>query len=518
MGTVSHFNETAYAKRLIEKYKAGLGEKKLNSDDDYIKFLALGQNFIENNPKGSGILAYISNNSFLDGITHRQMRKVLLETFDKIYILNLHGNARKKEKTPDGSKDENVFNIMQGNSINIFIRSPSKKEGTLGKVFYADLYGKRQEKFGFLLKRRLKKTGYERLEPVEPYYFFMPKDFSLQKKYAKGFSITELFTLYNSGIQTDRDNLFIDHDKDILARRMQQLVSGDYDWRFEDDFRIVDSSGYKLTHAIKNKKYGSKYLQRIAYRPFDNRWIYYDPTIISRPGYKAMQHLLDLDNFCLIVSRQVKLEKWNHVFMASGIVERCVNFCGGGSGAPKIFPLYVYPPQEERRPNFNQEIVTKIEQIIGKKVKPEKLFDYIYAVLHSPKYRTEYEEFLKIDFPRIPYPKDAADFDRYVHVGSRLRKLHLMESVPKTKTTFSIADGNVVENVRFVGDKVFINKTQYFGNVPESAWTFFIGGYQPAQKYLKDRKGRKLSFDEIQHYQKIVAVLNETENIGCVQV
>ena len=221
-----------------------------------------------------------------------------------------------------------------------------------------------------------------------------------------------------------------------------------------------------------------------------------------------MQHLLDMDNFCLIVSRQVKLEHWNHVYAANKIVECCVNFCG--AGMPKIFPLYVYPPQEERRANFNQEIVTKIEQNIGKKVKPEKLFDYIYAVLHSPKYRKEYEEFLKIDFPRIPYPTDSTEFERFAKYGKRLRELHLLEKVPKTKTTFPIADGNVVENIRFVDGKVFINKTQYFDNVPSEVWNFYIGGYQPAQKWLKDQKGRTLTFDDTQHYQKIVAVLTET--------
>jgi predicted helicase len=289
-------------------------------------------------------------------------------------------------------------------------------------------------------------------------------------------------------------------------------LSGNYDWRFEDNFRIVDSSGYKLTQVIKNKRYDDKFLQRIAYRPFDNRWIYYDPTIISRPGYKAMQHLLDNENLCLIVSRQVKLEKWNHVSAANRLVERCVNFCGGGSGAPIVAPLYVYP-LGEKQPNFNSEIITKIEQIIGKKVKPEKLFDYIYAVLHCPQYRKDYEEFLKIDFPRIPYPAGNTEFERFAKYGKRLRELHLFEKVPKMKTTFSIADGNIVENVRYVDGNVYINKTQHFGNVSAEVWNFYIGGYQPAQKWLKDRKGRTLSFDDIIHYQKIISILNETIEI-----
>jgi len=516
-GVVAHYNETKYAKELIEQYKKGLGEKKTNIDNDYVKFIALGQNFLEKNPESCGILAYVSNNSFLDGITFRQMRKVLLETFDKIYILNLHGDARKKESAPDGSKDENVFDIMQGNSINIFIKNPAgnrkKSEKKLATVFYADLFGKRQIKYDFLTKYRLKKSGYVPLKHVEPYYFFTPKDFSAQAEYEQGFSVTELFPLYNSGIKTDRDELFIDFDKDILAKRIKMLLSGNYDWWFEDKFRIVDSSGYKLTQVIKNKKYDNKYLQRIAYRLFDNRWIYYDPAIISRPGYKAMLHLLGNDNYGLIVKRGFDEPKAVPAFVSKLIIDGRFWTRPGMLGAEYIFPLYVYPPQEERRPNFNPEIVAKIEQIIGKKVKPEKLFDYIYAVLHSPKYRKDYEEFLKIDFPRIPYPSDNMEFERFAKVGQRLRELHLLEKVPKIKTTFPVADGNVVENVRFVDGKVYINKTQYFGNVPADVWNFYIGGYQPLQKYLKDRKGRILTFEEIQHYQKIVAVLQETMNI-----
>jgi predicted helicase len=177
---------------------------------------------------------------------------------------------------------------------------------------------------------------------------------------------------------------------------------------------------------------------------------------------------------------------------------------------PIVTPLYIYPPQEERRPNLNSKIVAKIEQMIGKKVKPEKLFDYIYAALHSPKYRKDYEELLKIDFPRIPYPTDNAEFERFAKFGQRLRELHLLEKIPKVKTTFPVADGNEVSKIRYENRRVYVNKTQYFGNVPQAAWSCFIGGYQPAQKWLKDRKGRTLSFEEIQHYQKIVAVLEET--------
>jgi predicted helicase len=222
-----------------------------------------------------------------------------------------------------------------------------------------------------------------------------------------------------------------------------------------------------------------------------------------------MQHLLDHANYGLIVKRGFDEPNSAPAFVSKDIIDGRFWTRPGMLGAEQIFPLYVYP-LGERQPNLNSEIVAKIEQIIGKKVKPEKLFDYIYAVLHSPKYRKDYEEFLKIDFPRIPYPTDNTEFERLAKFGQRLRELHLMEKIPKIKTTFPIADGNEVSEIRYANQRVYINKTQYFGNVPETAWTFYIGGYQPLQKWLKDRKGRTLTFEEIQHYQNIVAVLNET--------
>jgi predicted helicase len=570
---VSTMNKGKFAESLIEQYKKGEGiEKERNIQplsDDYIKFIALGQHFIESNPAKCGILAYISNNSFLNGLIHRQMRKSLLETFDMIYILNLHGNSKKKETAPDGGKDENVFNIQVGTSINIFVKLPAHRDSDKpAKVYYADLFGKRQDKYDFLSSKKLKRTGYSPLKPVAPYYFFVPKDFSGQKKYAQGFSIKDLFLVNTSGIETKRDTLFIDNDKDTLIDRMQTLLSGKYDWRFEDKYRVSDTNGYAITRLLKGKKFNRQFIQPIEYRPFDRRWIYYDPDLLARAFYSTMQHLVSGDNVALLTCRQQSTFPFQHAFVSSGIAERCAvslqtsettyvfplyvypenygliakrgfdepnaapGFVSkhiidrrvwtrpGMQGAEQIFPLYVYSSQAERQPNFNPEIVTKIVQIIGKKVKPEKLFDYIYAVLHSPKYRKEYEEFLKIDFPKIPYPSDNTEFERFAKWGQRLRELHLLEKIPKIKTTFPVADGNEVENIRYSppvegegGGRVYINKTQYFGSVPESAWTFFVGGYQPAQKWLKDRKGRALTFDEIQHYQKIVAAIQETITI-----
>jgi len=516
---VSTMNKSQFSNELIAKYKIGEGvENERNIQplsDDYIKFIALGQHFIETNPEKCGILAYISNNSFLDGLIHRQMRKSLLGTFDVIYILNLHGNVRKKEKTPDGGKDENVFNIQVGTSINTIVKWPAHRTTDKpAKVYYADLFGTRQEKYNFLSSRRLKTSGFNEITPVAPNYFFIEKDFSGKQDYDKGFSIPKLFLKYNSGIKTHCDAVTIQ-----FSSKEMQSVRNDLHRLEIDDFvrkyRLKENSkDWTVQKAKRDINRNQPSLTKIVYRPFDTRWTLYTGEtggFLVRPRTDVMQHIIDKENLCLIVSRQVNLAKWNHVYIANSIVECCVNFCG--AGMPIVAPLYLYPPQEERRPNFNQVIVAKIEQIIGKKIKPEKLFDYIYAVLHSPKYRKNYEEFLKIDFPKIPYPVDNTEFERFVKYGQRLRKLHLLEKIPKIKTTVPIADGNVVENVRFVDGKVFINKTQYFDNVPASVWEFYVGGYQPLQKYLKDRKGRVLTFEEIQHYQKIAAVLSETETI-----
>jgi len=517
---VSTMNKSKFAETLIEQYKKGEGvENERNIQplsDDYIKFIALGQHYIESNPSGCGILAYISNNSFLDGLIHRQMRKSLLETFDKIYILNLHGNSKKKEMAPDGGKDENVFNIQVGTSINIFVKLPTTarndSKGKRSQVFYADLFGRRQEKYDFLASKKLKRSGYSPLKPAAPYHFFVPKDFSGQKEYGQGFSIKDIFPVNTSGVATKRDTLFIDSDKEVLIDRMQTLLSGEYDWRFEDEYRVKDSNGYEIKRLLKGKKFNRQFVRQIAYRPFDRRWIYYDPALLARAFYSTMQHLLGEDNVALLTCRQQSTFPFQHAFVSSVIAD-CCSVSLQTKEWTYVFPLYIYPPQEERRPNLNAEIVAKIEQMIGKKVKPEKLFDYIYAVLHSPKYRKDYAEFLKIDFPRIPYPADNVEFERFAKFGQRLRELHLLEKIPKIKTTFPVADGNEVSEIRYADQRVYINKTQYIGNVPETAWNFYIGGYQPLQKYLKDRKGRVLSFDEVQHYQKIVAVLSETIEI-----
>jgi len=505
--SISSQNRGNWILQLIKDYKTGLGERKINLDDDYIKFIRFAEHFIEKNK--SGIVAMITNNSFIDGITHRQMRKHLLETFDDIYILDLHGNSKKKEKAPDGGKDENIFNIMQGVSISIFVRRAEYKKG-LGKVYHAELYGKREDKFKTLNASDLKDVKWKKLDYSMPYCFFVPKDFGLEEEYRKGFKIDELFPISNSGVKTDRDSLFIDIEQETLADRIKRLLSGEYDVSFKNKYRVKNSSGYKMIEKLKGKIFEDEHIQTIQYRPFDYQWIYYEPGLISRPAFLAIQHIYQRENLVLLTSRSFPANQvFDRVFATKNIPD-----IHSASDQTYVFPLYLYTDETSRTTNLKKEIVSEIENACGR-IFPEDLFDYIYAVLHSPNYREKYKEFLKIEFPRVPYPKDTKTFKKLVTFGAELRSLHLLES-PKVNqfiTTYPIAGSNTIEKLTFKDGKVFINPEQYFGNVPEVAWNFYIGGYQPAQKWLKDRKGRALTNTDIEHYQKIIVALAETNRI-----
>ncbi len=533
--SVSSSNKGEWIQNLIKDYKKDLHEQKINLDDDYIKFIRFAEHFIEKN--GSGIVAMITNNSFIDGITHRQMRKHLIETFDDIYVLDLHGNSKKKEKAPDGGKDENVFDIQQGVAISIFVRKTGEKKG-LGAVHHAELYGKREDKFKALNESDVQNVKWKKLDYSEPYYFFVPKDFGLEEEYGRGFKVDELFTISNSGVKTDRDMLFIDMDKIELEERIRKLLSGDYDNNFKSVYRVINSSGYNLTERLHGKSFNENYICLIEYRPFDYQWIYYDWELVSRSGYSTNKHIIRKENIALLTSRSIpQNQDFDRVFVSKNIAD-----IHAASDQTYVFPLYLYSQDTSFRggdagnipvsriPNINETIAHQIRKNIGaswypvaeyptkkgdERLIPEDIFDYIYAVLHSPSYREKYKEFLKIDFPRIPYPKDAKSFKKLTSLGAELRLLHLLESpkIDKPIITYDVVGSNIIEKLVYKDGNVFINKNQYFGNVPESAWNFYIGGYQPAQKWLKDRKNRTLTNADIEHYQQIIVALVETNRI-----
>jgi predicted helicase len=503
--SVSSTNKNDWIDNLIADYKKDLNEKSYNSlSDDYVKFIRYGQHYIEKN--GSGILAYISNNSFVDGIVFRKMRENLLECFDKIYILDLHGNSKKKEVCPDGSSDVNVFDIQQGVSINIFVKTDRKKKNELGKLFQFDLYGKRDFKYEFLNEHNFGSLKWNTPSLNKPNYFFTNKNYEGQDNYKKGFSIDDLFQIKAAGIKTHRDSVVIGFNKKELKEQIEN-----YD-------------------ASPNPYTESK-VKSISYRPFDNRLIYFDTELVTRHREKQIRHSF-FKNISLLSGRQTKNKEICQFFISNTLSEMKTAESSTGS---YHFQLYTYPESngqqtieqsEERKPNLKVEIINQIAEQLGLTLTNEKententfapidILDYIYAVLHSPTYRETYKEFLKIDFPRVPYPKDKDTFWKLVKLGGEIRQIHLLES-PKVEqyiTQYPIDGDNEVGKTKYQDGKVFINDTQYFDNVPQVAWEFYIGGYQPAQKWLKDRKGRKLEFDDILHYQKIIVALSETDRL-----
>lgn len=526
--SVSSSNKGEWIQNLIADYKKDLREKKINLDDDYIKFIRYGQHFIDKN--GEGILAFITNNSFIDGITHRQMRKSLLESFDKIFILDLHGSAKKKEVCLDGSADQNVFDIMQGVSINLFVKTGKKKKDELGRLFHCDLFGKRENKYNFLWENSILTASYQEVNIVAPNFFFVPKDFRLINTYLNCFKLNELFLLFNSGIQTKNDNLTIQFEK----IEIEKIVS-DFKFLTIDDlttkYKLKNKYGWNATMSKNDiiKNTGSFY--EICYRPFDIRYTYMTNTcgFIARPRMGVMKHFSNGNNLGLITVRQQSTFDFQHILITKRIIESgaiSLQTCEWGY----IFPLYLYSEDDsfasKRTPNLKLEIINQIANSIGLRFTPEKevaegtfspidILDYIYAVLHSPTYREKYKEFLKIDFPRVPYPENAETFWQLVKLGGELRQIHLLQSpvVDHFISKFPVGGSNLVVKIAFDSGKVWINDTQYFDLVPEHAWSFYIGGYQPAQKWLKDRKGRELNFDDICHYQKIIVALSETDRI-----
>jgi predicted helicase len=506
---VSSTNKNEWIEKLISDYKKDLNEKSYNSlSDDYVKFIRYGQYFVDKN--GSGILAYISNNSFIDGLVFRQMRKHLLESFDQIYILDLHGNAKKKEVCPDGSADQNVFDIMQGVSINIFVKTGKKKKSELGKVHHLDLQGKREIKYDFLSKNNLKSLKWNSLEIKKPNYFFINKNLKGESLYNKGISINDLFKIKAAGIKTHRDAVVIGFNAKELKSQIDSHLS------------TLQNSNIVFTPSK---------CKSLTYRPFDKRIVYYDTELVVRHRQEQIKHSF-FNNYSLVLGRQTKNKEINHFFISNTLSEMKTAESSTGS---YHFQLYSYPEKNgqqiigqdtERTPNLNAEIIKQIAEQLSLTFTNEKeqtkntfspidILDYIYAVLHSPTYREKYKEFLKIDFPRVPYPKDKETFWKLVKLGGQIRQIHLLESpvVEKYITQYPIDGNNVVGKIKYNDGKVYINETQYFDNVPQIAWEFYIGGYQPAQKWLKDRKERKLEFDDILHYQKIIVALFETDRL-----
>lgn len=539
--------------QLIEDYKIvdrqPLGEKASKwLQDDYVKFLRWGQWRI--NRTGRGILAMITNHGYLDNITFRGMRRALMQSFNEIYLLNLHGNAKKKEVCPDGSKDENVFDIQQGVAIGIFVKKPG--DPGEARVYHADLWGLREGKYEALAEMEVVSTPWHELQPAPPFYLFVPQAVELRAEYDRGWPVNEIFPVNSVGIVTARDHLTIRWSPAQVWQTVQDF-GGLPEEEAREKYKLgADVRDWKVALAqadLKKSGPDKKKVVPVLYRPFDVRFTYYTGQtrgFICMPRPETMSHILGGHNLCLIFTRTTSPGKdYDHIFCSRhGMLGR---FYPDASCITYFTTLYLYPfikknnnPKNQnsflslcepstpygRKVNISDNFLQEFENRLYLKFipdcrgdlestfGPEDVFFYAYAVFHAPAYRRRYAEFLRGDFPRLPLTGSKPLFAALVEKGAELAALHLLEApaLERFVTTFPVSGSDKVEKVRYdeAARRVYINAEQYFGGVPPEVWVFQVGGYQVCHKWLKDRQGHQLSSDYRHHYQKIVVALAET--------
>lgn len=527
------------SKNNAETFKSILDRHKLQNEknpkwllDDYVKFIRFAESKIQH--QGSGIFAFISNNSFLDNPTFRGMRYHLLQSFDKIYILDLHGNARKKETAPSGEKDDNVFDIMQGVSINIFIKTKQDSKD-LAKLYHAEIYGKRKEKYNFLYQHTLDSIEWKELKPQEPFYLFVPQDENLRAEYDKGYSIKDMFRINGVGICSKRDHIAFHNTKESLKNMLQDFMTKPK----EELYRIYDigedSRDWKLDSAMEaikeNQDNLDSFIMQCNYRPFDTRWTYYidkSRAFMAYPVYDIFEHFLEGENLGLVCYRTCGASGLDNIFVSKGIID--LHFVGSGS---QIFPLYLYPTQRAKNTLQKQgfditSFETKIEnftpsfrEFIDSKYKehfsPETILGYLYALLFHKDYREKYIDFLKVDFPKIPFVESKELFLQLSALGNSLITLHLLkeQDLPPIGEPLYKDTANKdlkISAITYAKEtkELFINKSLYFETVESSVWEYKIGGYQMLDKYLKSHKDEAIDFT---YFQKIIQTLHKSLEI-----
>lgn len=546
------FNNGPWISSLVRDYYyvdgISLGEANPKGlQDDYVKFIRYGEWRI--NQTGYGILALITNHGYIDNPTFRGLRRHLMKTFDEIFLLDLHGNSKKKERTPDGSKDENVFDIQQGVAIIFAIKfpKPEKLKEDDSIVLHADLWGVRSSKYTELQELELKDIKWEKLNPDESTYLFLPQDHALKPEYEKGWRITDIFQIFSVGLYSARDNLAIQFTQSEIENVINSFPKLSIEEAHQKHFLSEDSEDWKISWAqadINSVNNISNNIVPISYRPFDQRYTFYTGKTKGfhcRPRAEVMKHLNKQENLALVCLRRSRSQdEWKYIFVGFDIIDK--SFITSLDNA-SVFPVYLYSTPEEtshtlfaqtettREPNLSLAFVQALSGKLGlafipdgmgdgrSTFGPEDVFHYAYAVFHSPTYRSRYAEFLKIDFARLPLTSDRGLFFALAALGRELTALHLLKSprLDEFITTYPAAGSNRVEKVGFTPEpgqaglgRAWINAAQYFGGVPVAVWQFKVGGYQVCEKWLKDRRGRVLTGEDIRHYQRVVVSLRET--------
>ncbi|WP_419773268.1 type ISP restriction/modification enzyme [Helicobacter pylori] len=486
-------------KNLHSKYKL---QKEKNPKwllDDYVKFMRFAQNKIKS--LGHGLFGFISNNAFLDNPTFRGLRCSLLECYDELYILNLHGNARKKEETPQGAKDENVFNIMQGVSINLFVK---KAQTTKQKIHYYDVYGQRAEKYAFLAQNDLNSIEWLELTPRAPFYSLLPLETRLLDEYEQGFSVKDMFQISSVGIVTGKDRIFIANNTESLKEQVLRYCN----------------------------EFNEQCIKDIHYRPFDIRKVYYDTKKLERARENTFKHMLPpptnpktpnqtRKNVALNTPRQLKNndKSWTQCFISSHINDQGLS--SGGNGAGVNYPLYQF-----KHPNYTENFTPEFRSFIDKHYshhfEPLEVLGYIYALLYSPHYRKRYEEFLKADYPKILFTNNKDLFRVLSLLGVELIGLHVLNQESLNYSFEKLKDATIGESYYKEAhernpiiskkpshnepeQRLYINHSAYFSGVSEEIHDYMIGGYCVLDKYLKSHKGEPCDFDHVRNIIKVIA-------------
>lgn len=532
--SVNSSNTGEWISNLLQIYKTEPGGfEKLHErnpksiNDDYVRFIRYGQTFVDNTSKA--ILAYVCPHGFIANPTFRGVRWQLLQAFNKLYLIDLHGNSNRQEICPDGSKDENVFDIQQGVCIAIFVKNGNRKSGS--QLFHTDIYGLRDFKYGVLNSKKISELEFTEVKTEAPFYYFKAVDDELKKIYQAGISLTSLFPVSAVGITTAHDDFVIDKDPNVLLERFSRFKKEKCDAKhLHSKFSVKEKAGWDITAGWKNLQNIddlSNLIKPIAYRPFDNRYIFYEDKLVWRTVKKFMYHMLD-GNIGLVTARSNKGTDSTQFFISDRMTEYKL---GERTTNSAVFPLFQYVNsfgKVEKKVNFNPGDINRIENIVQEPFNWDSrdehaadfeifncfaVFDYIYAYVYSLNYRKKFHELINMDFPIIPLPKSKLEFFSLSKIGKRIRELHLMKTDVPLASVFRGNGSNQISKIKYDNGKLFINRTQYFDSVSLSDWEFKIGGYPTIQKCIKDRKGEVLNEKEINYISKIISIVKITQEL-----
>ncbi len=562
--------------------------------DDYVKFIRFAQHKIDQ--AGQGVVGIITNHSFLNNPTFRGMRQSLMQSFDIMYFIDLHGNSKKKEIAPNGKPDKNVFDIQQGVAISILVKKPDTEK----QIYYSDFWGTRKEKFEQCLNNDLQTIEWKKIEPSKPFYIFKPQNKELKDKYLKFWNIKNIFKISGVGITSSHDNFVMANNKTELLKRFENFKTSKNETDYlHKKFNVKKKKGWEILKGWNNLQKEndlSKFIETIAYRPFDSKYIFYEDKLVWRTVRKIMKHFDNKENIAINVPRQIfGSVKYNHVFVTNEISD--INLLQTANGQA-IFPLYLYSyntavfsnkekakkiiaelekdfleasreykkllenedknrkeldelaqeeydtlieekeaivkttrqkheiarkqaPKDdfEKVENFTKEFRNFIDTKYNNTYSPEEIVGYIYAILHSEIFRNTYAEFLKIDYPHIPFIDNKEKFEKLSKIGWKFMQIHLQNEIPENKKyndlgSYIGSGNNLVLKPEYKTNtdnkRLYINKTQYFDKVSEEIYNFHIGGYQVLNKYLKDRKNKILELDDIENIENIIKIISYT--------